>query len=165
MFTILPSWGLALAAATLVGLNLGAEKPDRAEKSAWKASFYNMYLLVFISILFLIFADPVIALFSRNPVVIENGVLAVRIISAGYIFYAFEMVLGQSFNGAGDTYTPTILNFICFWLIQIPLAYILAIKYDMGPAGVYISIAISSSILAILAIIIFKRGKWKLVKV
>jgi putative MATE family efflux protein len=165
IFTILPSWGLAMAAATLVGQNLGAGKPDRAEKSAWKASFYNMYFLFFLSVMFLFFANPVIELFSSSEEVIKNGVLAVRIISAGYIFFAFEMVLGQSFNGAGDTYTPTLLNFISFWLIQIPLAYLLAITFNFGPTGVYIAIAISSSILAILAIIIFRRGKWKLVKV
>ena len=161
MFSLLPSWGLAMAAATLVGQNLGANKPDRAEKSVWNAALYNMLFLVVLSILALIIAEPVIGIFSDNPDVIKNGIWALRIICAGYIFYAYEMVIGQAFNGAGDTFTPTILNFICFWLIQIPLAYILAIFLDWRALGVYTSIAISSSILAILAIIIFRRGKWK----
>lgn len=165
MFTILPSWGLSMAASTLVGQNLGAGKPDRAEASAWKAAFYNMLFLATISVLAFIVAHPVISVFSDDPEVIANGVLALRIICAGYIFYAYEMVLGQSFNGAGDTYTPTLLNFIAFVLIQVPLAYVLAISAGLGPKGVYISIAISSGILAVMAIIIFKRGNWKKVEI
>lgn len=165
MFTILPSWGLSMAASTLVGQNLGAGHPDRAEKSAWKAAIYNMLFLATISILAFIFAHPVIEVFSTDPEVVKNGVTALRIICAGYIFYAYEMVLGQSFNGAGDTYTPTLLNFIAFVLIQVPLAYLLAITVGLGPKGVYISIAISSSILAIMAIVIFRKGKWKNIQV
>lgn len=161
MFTILPSWGLSMAASTLVGQNLGAAKPDRAEASAWKAAFYNMIFLAIISALAFVVAHPVISIFSSDPEVISNGVMALRIICAGYIFYAYEMVLGQSFNGAGDTYTPTILNFIAFVLIQVPLAYFLAITSGLGPKGVYISIALSSAIIAIMAIVIFKRGNWK----
>lgn len=165
MFTILPSWGLSMAASTLVGQNLGAGKPDRAEKSAWKAAYYNMIFLAIISVLAFIVANPVIQIFSKDPEVVRNGVLALRIICAGYIFYAYEMVLGQAFNGAGDTYTPTILNFVAFVLIQVPLAYFLAIICGLGPKGVYISIAISSAILAIMAIVIFKKGKWKTVQI
>jgi len=161
MFTILPSWGLSMAASTLVGQNLGAGKPDRAEASAWKAAYYNMLFLASISILAFFVAPLVIGVFSNDPEVISNGVIALRIICAGYIFYAYEMVLGQSFNGAGDTYTPTLLNFIAFVLIQVPLAYVLAISAGLGPKGVYISIALSSAILAVMAIVVFRRGKWK----
>lgn len=165
MFTILPSWGLSMAASTLVGQNLGAGKPERAEASAWKAAFYNMIFLAIISVLAFIVAHPIISIFSDDPDVISNGVMALRIICAGYIFYAYEMVLGQSFNGAGDTYTPTLLNFIAFVLIQVPLAYFLAISSGLGPKGVYISIALSSAILAIMAIVIFKRGNWKKIEI
>ncbi len=165
IFTLLPSWGVAMAAATLVGQNLGAGRPDRAEESVWKAAFYNMLLLCFLSLLAFFFADDIMAIFSQNPRVIREGSLALKIICAGYIFYAYEMVIGQAFNGAGDTITPTVLNFICFWLIQIPLAYYLAVVCDWGPTGVYVTIAISSSILAIMAVLVFRRGKWKTVKV
>ncbi len=165
VFTILPSWGVAMAAATLVGQNLGANQPERAEKTVWTAAFYNMILLAVISVVFLIAAEPVMRIFTDNPIVIDNGVMCLQIVCLGYIFYAYEMVIGQSFNGAGDTVTPTILNFICFWIIQIPLAYFLAKVVGLGPKGVYITIAISSSILAILAIIVFRRGKWKTQKV
>lgn len=165
MFTLLPSWGLSLAASTLVGQNLGAKQPDRAEKSAWKAAFYNMVFLVIVSIIFFFSANFIIGIFSQDAAVVHQGSVALKIICAGYIFFAYEMVLGQCFNGAGDTFTPTFLNFIAFWLIQIPLAYFLANQLDMGPSGVYLSIAISSSILAIMAIFIFKKGKWKLIEV
>lgn len=165
MFTILPSWGLSMAASTLVGQNLGAGKADRAEASAWKAAYYNMLFLASISVLAFFVAPPVIGIFSDNPDVVSNGVLALRIICAGYIFYAYEMVLGQSFNGAGDTYTPTLLNFIAFVLIQVPLAYVLAISAGLGPKGVYISIAFSSAILAVMAIVVFRLGKWKNVEI
>ena len=161
VFTILPSWGVAMAAATLVGQNLGANQPERAEKSVWLAAFYNMLFLAVISIIFLIYAEPVIRVFSDDPLVVSNGKMGLQIVCLGYIFYAYEMVIGQSFNGAGDTVTPTILNFICFWLIQIPLAYYLAKVVGLGPKGVYITIAISSSILAVLAVLVFRRGKWK----
>lgn len=161
MFTILPSWGIAMAGATLVGQNLGAKEPDRAEQSVWMAARYNMYLLLVLSIIFIAFAPPVISLFSKDPEVIKQGALALRIICAGYVFYAWEMVIGQAFNGAGDTYTPTVMNVIAFWVIQIPLAYYLANHTALGSIGVYISIAVSSSILAIMAIVIFKKGKWK----
>ena len=165
MFTILPSWGLSMAASTLVGQNLGAGKADRAEQSAWKAAYCNMLFLAAISVLAFFLAPPVISVFSTDPDVISNGVLALRIICAGYIFYAYEMVLGQSFNGAGDTYTPTLLNFIAFVLLQVPLAYVLAISAGLGPKGVYVSIAFSSAILAVMAILVFRKGKWKNVEI
>ena len=164
-FTILPAWGIAMAAATLVGQNLGADQPERAEKTVWKASFYNMVLLGVISVIFIIWARPVIEIFSQDPIVIRHGVLALRIIFAGYIFYAYEMVIGQSFNGAGDTYTPTLLNFIAFWLIQIPLAYCLSHYTSLESTGVFAAIAISSSILAVMAIYVFRLGRWKNVEI
>lgn len=164
-FTLLPSWGVAMAAATLVGQNLGAGQPERAEKSVWMAAKYNMFLLACISAAFIFLAKPVIGVFTEDPVSLKNGTLALQIIFAGYIFYAYEMVVGQAFNGAGDTITPTVLNAICFLGLQIPLAWYLSQKTSLGATGVYITIAICSSILAILAIIVFRRGKWKTVSV
>ena len=165
IFTILPSWGLANAAATLVGQNLGAQQPERAEKSVWITAFYNVIFLLVVSVIFYIWAYTFVGIFSSDPLVIEQGVLSLRIICLGYIFYAFGMVVTQSFNGAGDTSTPTWLNLICYWLIQIPLAWVLSITLDMGPAGVYIAIAVSNSVLAVLGLIIFRQGKWKQVQV
>jgi len=164
-FTILPAWGIAMASATLVGQNLGAGKPERAEQTVWKAAYYNMLLLLVISVIAIIWANPIIGIFTEDPEVLKYGVLGLRIIFAGYVFYAYEMVIGQSFNGAGDTYTPTVLNAICFWLIQIPLAYFLGHHLGMASTGVFISIAISSCILAVMAIVVFKRGNWKMVKI
>ncbi|MEL6389268.1 MAG: MATE family efflux transporter [Bacteroidota bacterium] len=160
-FTILPSWGVAMAAATLVGQNLGAGDPHRAEQTVWKASWYNMILLGIISILFMVFARQAIGVFSDDPIVLRDGTLALRIIFAGYIFYAYEMVIGQAFNGAGDTYTPTLLNFIAFWVVQIPLAWFLARHTGLESTGIYVSIAVSSTILAAMAIYVFRQGKWK----
>ncbi|WP_235295909.1 MATE family efflux transporter [Portibacter marinus] len=165
VFTILPSWGLANAVATLVGQNLGAGKPDRAEKSAWTASFYNAVFLVFVSIIFWIFAPEIIAFFTQEVEVIREGVRALRIITLGYIVFSYGMVLGNAFNGAGDTVTPTVTNFIAFWLIEIPLAYALAKTLGFGSQGVYASIAIAEAFLAVMLIFLFRRGKWKLKKI
>lgn len=165
IFTILPSWGLANAAATLVGQNLGAQQPERAEKSVWITAFYNVIFLLMVSVIFYIWAYTFVGIFSSDPLVIEQGVLSLRIICLGYIFYAFGMVVTQSFNGAGDTSTPTWLNLVCYWMFQIPLAWILSISIEMGPAGVYIAIALSNSVLAVLSLFIFRRGKWKQVQV
>ncbi len=165
IFTNLPSWGLANAAATLVGQNLGAQQPERAEKSVWITAFYNVIFLLVVSIIFYIWAYTFVGIFSTDPLVIEQGVLSLRIICLGYIFYAFGMVVTQSFNGAGDTSTPTWLNLVCYWMFQIPLAWILSISIDMGPAGVYIAIALSNSVLAVLSLVIFRQGKWKQVQV
>ena len=162
IFTILPSWGLANAAATLVGQNLGANQPERAEKSVWTSAFYNMLFLLFISIIFSIFANPIIGIFSENPNVIDAGTTSLRIICAGYVFFAYGMVISQAFNGAGDTFTPTVINIIAFWMIQIPLAYYLA-KY--GTEGVYIAVAFAESILAVISILVFRKGHWKKVKI
>ena len=165
IFTILPSWGMANAAATLVGQNLGANKPDRAEASVWRAALLNMVFLVLVGILFFIFSENIISWFNPNPVSVKTGVECLRIFCVGYVFFAYGMVMVQAFNGAGDTRTPTILNLICFWATEIPLAYFLAKYLDYGPTGVFVAIAISESLLAILAVIMFRRGRWKTTKV
>lgn len=165
MFTILPSWGLSNAAATLVGQNLGAGLPDRAEKSVWKSAFYNMLFLAFVSLIFGIWAEFFVELFSSEVEVVKYGAMALRVICCGYIFFAYGMVIGQSFNGAGDTKTPTIINFFCFWMFEVPLAWVLSRIYDLGPFGIFLAIAIASSLFALLSIILFKRGNWKTVEV
>ena len=161
IFTILPSWGMANAAATLVGQNLGANQPERAETSVWRTAFFSMLFLLFVSVVYFIWADALISFFTTETAVIEAGVLSLRIFCVGYIFFAYGMVISQAFNGAGDTYTPTLINFICFWIIEIPLAYFLAISVNWGPPGVYWAIAFAESILAVIFIVLFRRGKWK----
>lgn len=165
IFTLLPSWGMANAAATLVGQNLGAEKPDRAETSVWRTAKWNTLFLVGISILFGIFADEILSIFSQSGVVQQTAIDALRIICFGYIFFAYGMVIGQAFNGAGDTKTPLYINLIVFWGIQIPLAWLLSIKLNWGPEGVFFCIAFCHSLYAIVAIWLFKKGKWKTVQV
>lgn len=165
IFTVLPSWGLANAVATLVGQNLGAGKSDRAEKSAWTAAKYNAIFLLFISIIFWIFAPQIISFFTQEAEVVKEGVKALRIITLGYIVFSYGMVLGNAFNGAGDTVTPTIVNFIAFWCIEIPLAYMLSNTFGYGSQGVYASIAISEAFLALMLIVLFRRGKWKKKKI
>ena len=165
MFTLLPAWGLANAAATLVGQNLGAGKPERAEISVWKCASYNLFFLVGLSVFMFLGAETIITLFSQNAEVIHTGKLALRVLCLGYGFYAYGMVVIQSLNGAGDTKTPTILNLICFWLIEIPLAYVLAIFFALGPIGVFISVPVAESVLALLGIWRFRLGNWKMVKV
>lgn len=162
IFTILPSWGLANAAATLVGQNLGAKEPERAESAVWKCSIYNVYFLAVIMLVFNLFAHEIIYFFTTDPNVLESGINGLRLISSSYIFFAFSMVLIQAFNGAGDTVTPTWLNFSFHWLIQIPLAYFLANNMELKVNGVYLSIAISEVLLTIAAYVVFKQGKWKL---
>ena len=165
LFALLPSWGMANAAATLVGQNLGAGKPERAEHSVWRAGFINMAFLAGITILFVFFTERIIGIFTNDAGVIAYGVSALRIISYGYIFYAFGMVIVQAFNGAGDTYTPTVINLFCYWLFQIPLAYALAIYLNFGGSGAFMAIPIAESVLTIVAIIFFRRGRWKKKKV
>lgn len=165
IFTILPAWGMASAASTLVGQNLGAGQPERAEKSVWRTAYFNMIFLTTISVLFVITAPWLIPFFTKEPEVIHQGVLCLRIICLGYIFYAYGMVIGQAFNGAGDTVTPTLINFVAFWMLQIPLSYTFAKLFAWGPVGVYWGIAISESLLALIAIAVFRRGKWKTVKI
>ena len=165
VFTILPAWGLANASATLVGQNLGAKQADRAEKSAWLAAKYNVVFLAFISVVFFLLANPIIGFFTDDPIVVHEGVKALKIICSGYIFFALGMVLGQSFNGSGDTRTPTWVALICFWLIQIPLAYMLAITFDWKSTGIYWAIAIGHSVDAVILALLFRKGKWKKTKV
>lgn len=162
VFTLLPSWGLSNAAATMVGQNLGAKRPDRAEKSVWKTAFINVGFLLFFAAIFIYESEFFIGLFVEDEAVIAFGTKALQVISLGYLCYAFGMVMPQAFNGAGDTATPTWINFISFWLVQIPLAYLLAIVLGWNENGVFYSIVIGESVLAILGIVLFKRGKWKL---
>jgi putative MATE family efflux protein len=165
VFTILPAWGMANAAATMVGQNLGAMQPDRAEKAVWRTGFFNMIFMGAIMIAFLLFAKNIVSFFTDQQEVIRHATRCLSIISLGYIFYSYGMIVAQSFNGAGDTRTPTILNFLGFWILQIPLAYVLANTFSFGPAGVFWAIVISESALTMAAIIIFRRGKWKEVKI
>ena len=156
---------MANAAATLVGQNLGAGQPERAEKSVWKAGFFNMVFLAFIMVVFLLLSAPILRFFSNDELVIGYGTQCLQIVAFGYLFYGYGMVITQSFNGAGDTKTPTVLNLLGFWCFQIPLAYLLAIQFKFGPNGVYAAIAIAESAIAVAGIYLFRQGKWKLVKV
>jgi putative MATE family efflux protein len=165
IFALLPSWGMSNAAATMVGQALGAGKPERAERAVWKAGFYNMLFLGTVGLVFVIFAQQLIRLFISDPNVIPYGVECLRIIACGFLFYAYGMVITQSFNGAGDTFTPTIINLFVFWLWEIPLAYVLAFTLGFGPRGVFIAITISFSMLAVVSALIFRRGSWKTRKV
>ena len=165
IFTILPSWGISNAAATLVGQNLGANQPERAEKSVWKCAFYNMLFLFVVSIVFFVFADFLVGIFNAEGDVLNYGVIALRYICVGYVFFAYGMVVSQAFNGAGDTRTPTIVNFFSYWMLQIPLAYLLAMYTAFEIKGIYIAILAAEIFLAIVIVLIFRKGKWKLVKV
>ncbi len=161
IFIILPSWGLSNAAATLVGQNLGAKRPDRAESSVWRTGFYNMLFLGIIGVFFIIFAVPIVRLFTHDPEVVPLAAACLRILSYGNIGYAYGMVMLQAFNGAGDTVTPTVVNFFGFWLIEIPLAYFLAIPGHLRSSGVFVSIVVAELFIAGVSIILFKRGRWK----
>src|SRR6266436_5857148 len=161
IFVLMPSWGLSNAAATLVGQNLGAKQPERAETSVWRTGLYNMIFLGVIGIFFVIFAEPVIRLFTSDPLVVPLAVSCLRILSYGNIGYAYGMVMLQAFNGAGDTVTPTIVNFFGFWLLEIPLAWFLAIPTRMRSNGVFWSIVIAEAAIAAAGIVLFKRGRWK----
>ena len=165
VFAILPSWGMSNAAAMLVGQNLGAGKPDRAERSAWLTGFYNMLFLGGIGLVFIAFADQIIGLFTHDPAVVPLAVSGLRLLSYGYVSYAYGMVMTAAFNGAGDTVTPTILNLVCFWVCQIPVAWFLAFHTSLGPRGVFLTVVISDSLLALLSILLFRRGTWKQTRV
>ncbi len=165
IFIILPSWGLSNAAATLVGQNLGAEKPERAERAVWITGMWNMAFMAVVTVVFVAFAPQIIRIFTSDPKIVPIGVESLRIISYGYVFYAWGMVMMQAFNGAGDTATPTWINLFCFWLFQIPLALVLAFSMGIGPTGVFVAIAASYSLSAIIGVVLFRRGKWKQQKV
>jgi putative MATE family efflux protein len=161
IFSLLPSWGISNAAATLVGQNLGANKPDRAEKSVWMTGRVNLLLLGSIGVIFVLIPEFFVRMFIADPAVLIPGAQCLRIISIGFLAYGFGMVLVQAFNGAGDTRTPTWINFICFWMIEIPLAYWLAIPLGIGEQGVFYAIVTAETLLTILAFIVFKKGRWK----
>ena len=165
IFVLLPSWGLSNAAATLVGQNLGAKQPERAEQSVWRTGLYNMLFLGAVGVFFVIAAEPVIRLFTNDPAVVPLAVSCLRILSYGNIGYAYGMVMLQAFNGAGDTVTPTIVNLFGFWLLEIPLAYVLAIPAKFGPTGVYYSIVAAEAAIAVAGVLIFRRGRWKVQKI
>lgn len=165
IFAILPAWGLANAAATLVGQNLGAGEPERAEKSVWRTCFFNLLFMVVVTLVFYLFARPLVALFSADPIVIHHGVQCLQVICLGYIFYAYGMVVNQGFNGAGDTRTPTILSLFGFWVFQIPIAYLLSKPLAMGTMGVYLAIVLTESAMAIVAVLLFRKGTWKRAKI
>lgn len=165
IFTILPVFGLANAAATLVGQNLGAGQPGRAERSVWRTAFLAVCFFALVAVIFFFFGEPLIRFFTHDPEAIKEGTRCLHILAIGYIFFAYGMVISQAFNGAGDTKTPTYINLFVFWAVQIPLAYFLAKHLHWGPSGVYVAIGIAETVLAGICIILFKMGKWKLVKV
>ncbi|OAD90861.1 MATE family efflux transporter [Aequorivita soesokkakensis] len=165
MFTMMPAWGLSNAAATLVGQNLGANQPERAETSVWKTAKYNAFFMVSVSVIYLLFAKTIVGWFSVDPEVLKYGALSLQIVTIAYFLFAYGMTVTMAFNGAGDTRTPTIINFFCFWIFQLPFAYFTAIVLDWGPIGVFIAIALAESLIAVIAIVWFKKGKWKMIKV
>ena len=165
MFTLMPSWGMSNAAATLVGQNLGAKQPERAETSVWKTGKYNAFFMGAVSLIYLLFAHQIVELFNSSSAVVESGALCLQVIALGYVFYAYGMVVTQAFNGSGDTRTPTRLNLIAFWLFQLPLAYVLALVIDLEALGVFIAITVAQVLLAILSMVWFKKGRWKTVNV
>jgi len=165
MFTFMPAWGMSNAAATLVGQNLGAKQPERAEKSVWITGKYNAYFMLAVSLIYLFFAPEIIGLFTNVTGVVENGALCLQVVAAGYIFYAYGMVVSQAFNGAGDTKTPTKINLIAFWGFQLPFAYLAAITFELGALGVFLAITLAEVMLSVIAIIWFRKGYWKKVQV
>jgi len=165
IFTLMPSWGFSNAAATLVGQNLGAGQPERAERSVWITGIANMLFLATVSLLYIFANKQLIRVFTSDPGVVLAGAECLRIVAYGYIAYAWGMVMPQAFNGAGDTLTPTKINFFCFWLLEIPLAYLLAIQVDARQTGVYWSIVIAEATASVVAILLFRQGKWKQMKV
>lgn len=165
IFFLMPAWGLSNAAATLVGQNLGAKQPERAEASVWQTAKYNAIFMGIVSLLFIIGAEFFVSLINTEPAVVKTAVLALRIVSFGYIFYGVGMVMINAFNGAGDSKTPTWINLFWFWIFQIPFAYVLANVLKMGPTGVFIAIVVTETCITITSVILFKKGKWKLIKI
>jgi Na+-driven multidrug efflux pump len=165
LFALLPAFGVSNAAATMVGQNLGAGRPDRAEQAVWTATGYNMLFLGSVGVIFLAAARLIAVLFTRDPVVLSFAVSCLRTVSLGFIFYAAGMVLTQAFNGAGDTWTPTVINLFVFWVWEIPLAWWLSHSAGLGPRGVFIALTVAYSSLAVISAVLFKRGHWKYKKV
>ncbi len=165
VFALLPSWGLSNAAATMVGQGLGARKPERAERAVWIAGKYNLWFLGGVGVIFVALAGPIVSIFSSDPAVAPIATTGLRIVALGFPFYAYGMVLTSAFNGAGDTWTPTWINLLVFWLWEIPLAYVLAVTLHGGPRGVYISIMLAYSTLALVSAWLFRKGRWKTRKV
>jgi putative MATE family efflux protein len=165
VFFILPAWGLSNAAAALVGQNLGAGQPERASKSVLLCTTYNVVFMAFVTILFVFFSGPIISIFTKDAAIQHFGAQSLQVVGAGFIFYGIGMVMMQALNGAGDTRTPTIINFVCFWLFQIPLAYLLAKGLKWGPVGAVTAVPVAEMAIAVAAFILFKRGRWKKVKV
>ena len=165
LFALLPSWGLSNAAATMVGQSLGAGKPERAEAAVWTACRYNLVFLGVVGFVFVAFAPWVVAIYTSDPEVAGHAVNCLRIVSLGFVFYAYGMVLTQSFNGAGDTWTPTLINLGCFWCFELPMAYVLALRLGVGPSGVFWALMMAFSTLALVSALIFRRGHWKLKRV
>jgi len=161
LFCLLPAWGLSNAASTLAGQNLGAGQPEQAERSVWITGYVNMVIMGAIGFVMAFFPEFFIRLFIHEAGVVESGVLSLRIISFGFIFYALGMAIIQGFNGSGDTFTPTKINIVCFWLLEIPIAWLLAIHLEMGLTGASIAIVFSESLMTVIAFILFKQGKWK----
>ena len=165
IFTILPAWGFSNAAATMVGQNLGALQPERAEKSVWRTGFFNAIFMGIVMIVFLFFSDDIADFFTDEKDVVKSAAQCLNIFSLGYFSYAFGMVLVQAFNGAGDTRTPTIMNLVIYWLMQIPLAYLLSVQLSLGAPGVYWTVVICETLFSIAGYFLFKKGKWKTIKV
>jgi putative MATE family efflux protein len=161
LFALLPSFGVSNAAATLVGQNLGAGKPERAEAAAWRAGLYNTICLGSVGSVFLIFAPQLISFFTKDPEVARYGIACLRIVSAGFLFYGYAMVFIASFNGAGDTRTPTWISLVCMWMWEIPLAWLLARPLGFGPPGVFIAVAVAFSTMAFVSGWLFSKGSWK----
>ena len=165
LFALLPAWGLANAAATLVGQNLGAKRPDRAERAVWLTGLYDMIFLVGVTAVMEVFPEPIVRAFASGDEVRGHALATLRIVASGYVFYAWGMVAMQAFNGAGDTKTPTWLTFWCFWVLQLPLAWLLAFHTGLGPDGVLWAIPIAESVFALWAVLLFRRGRWKVVEI
>jgi putative MATE family efflux protein len=165
MFFLLPAWGMSNAAATLVGQNLGAKQPERAEQSVWRTAKYNTIFMIFVTLVFMLFAQPIVAFMNKDVTVESYAVMALRIVSLGYIFFGVGMVVTNAFNGAGDTRTPTLINIFGFWMFQVPLAFLLAMVFKLGPKGVFIAIVLAEMGITIAGIILFRKGKWKKVKI
>jgi putative MATE family efflux protein len=165
IFFLLPAWGMGNAAATLVGQNLGAKQPLRAEQSVWTAARYNTLFMIGVSLLLLFWAGPIVGFINSDPGVDKVAVLALHIVSMGYVFYGVGMVLSNAFNGAGDSRTPTLLNLFCYWGFQMPIAYLMAVPWRMGPTGVFLAILFAEVLITITSFLVFRRGNWKKVKI